>query len=295
MLYRGVPQPPVGDGDEPDLLAVFRMLWAYKIRTALACGIGGLVALGVALNATPVYRAETVVTAARSGGASSGAALLAAQLGGAEGLSGVTLMPAGGADMAAEAVLESSHLVEEFIQRNDLLPELYRNAPKPPTLWFAVKRFKEGVLTIHKDVHRGVITIGMEWSDPRTAAGWANGFVALANEIIRTRALDESSRNIAYLNRQVAQTNVLELRQIMYEVIESETKTLMLANGRTEYAFEVVDPAVAPGIRIRPHRSFMVLTGVVFGLCIGVVIVLVLDRIARHRRGAAQGVLAHTN
>ena len=85
----------------------------------------------------------------------------------------------------------------------------------------------------------------------------ANGLVGLANELLRTRALEEAQRNIAYLNAQADRTNEVELRRAIFNLIESETKTLMLANGRTEYAFRVVDPAVPPEdpFRSAPHTA----------------------------------------
>jgi LPS O-antigen subunit length determinant protein (WzzB/FepE family) len=55
----------------------------------------------------------------------------------------------------------------------------------------------------------------------------------------------------------------------MYRLIEAETKTLMLANGRSEYAFTIVDPAVAPEMRIRPRRTLIALLGLSFGLLLG--------------------------
>ena len=78
-----------------------------------------------------------------------------------------------------------------------------------PTLWAAVERFKEGVLTIRTDPRTEEITVSVEWTDPDTAASWANGFVALANEFMRARALAEASRNAEYLKGQIQKTNVI--------------------------------------------------------------------------------------
>ena len=96
--------------------------------------------------------------------------------------------------------------------------------------------------------------------------------MALTNELIRTRALDDATRNIAYLNSHIAQTTVLEVQRVMYKLIENETKTQMLASGRLEYAFTSVDPAVPPELRISPQRTLIVLGGVVLGLVIGCVV-----------------------
>ena len=52
----------------------------------------------------------------------------------------------------------------------------------PLTLWHAVKRFRELVLTIREDDANGITTVSIEWTDPAVAARWANDYVALANE-----------------------------------------------------------------------------------------------------------------
>jgi uncharacterized protein involved in exopolysaccharide biosynthesis len=273
-------QISIGHDDEIDLIALCRVVWGYKYLLLLTSGLCGLVAGYLALTATPIYRAEVVVTAVHDGGMSA-AGSLANQLGGLASLAGVNLAAGGGADREAQAVLMSRHLAEEFIKSQGLLSEFSPNSKKPPTLWSAVKRFREGVLTIREEKLTGLTTVAIDWTDPVTAARWANGIVALANELIRARALDDSRRNIAYLNGQIAHTNVVEVQTVMYSLIEAETKTLMLANARDEYAFTVVDPAVPPEIRISPRRTLMVMLGTVVGLFIGLIVVFLLRTFGR--------------
>jgi uncharacterized protein involved in exopolysaccharide biosynthesis len=74
---------------------------------------------------------------------------------------------------------------------------------------------------------------------------------------------------------------------VMYNLIEAETKELMLANGKAEYAFTIVDPAVPPEIRISPKRTLMVLVGTSIGLLLGGIIAVV-HRSATHHRKAAR-------
>jgi uncharacterized protein involved in exopolysaccharide biosynthesis len=244
-------------------------VWDRKYIVVLITVLCGLIATYLALTATPIYRAEVVVTDVTSG--SGPASSLVGQLGGLAGLVGVDLGGKGGSAAEARAVLASNRLVEQFIQRYKLLSELVTDAARPPTLWFAVQRFRKGVLTIkEEDSTTGTTSIAVEWTDPIVAARWANAFVALANETVRNRAMNESKRNIAYLTDQIARTDVIEIRQMMYNLIETETKTLMIANGRIEYAFAVVDPAVPPEIRIRPRRGVMVSIGIILGLFLGI-------------------------
>jgi len=182
-------------------------------------------------------------------------------------------------------VLQSRQLVEEFVKRNGVLPQLSRGAKQPLTLWAGVLQFRKNFLLITQDKTKGVTTVTIDWTDPATAARWSNGFVELANELIRKRAIDNANRNIDYLNKQVARTNDVELQRVMYNLIESQTKTLMLANGRDEYAFTIVDPAVTPEKRHSPRRTLMTLTGLFIGLVFGALVALVFDRVKRRVPG----------
>jgi uncharacterized protein involved in exopolysaccharide biosynthesis len=273
--------------EEFDLAALFDLLRRYR-RLVAYCALGGALVFGIMVfTAKPVFRAEVVVTEAHQSGMS-GMSGLAAQLGGLASLAGVNL-PQGalGGKQEYGAVLESHHMAEEFIRRNGLLPLLQHVASPDSSLWLAVDDFKKGVLTIRKDLRKGTTTVTVDWTDPAIAARWANDYVALANELIRKRAMEDSTRNIAYLNEQLAKTNDVELRKGIYNLIENETKTLMLANGRSEFAFEVVDPAVTPERKIGPHRLVMTVVGLTLGLALGAVLAFILDRVVRHRRGVA--------
>jgi uncharacterized protein involved in exopolysaccharide biosynthesis len=266
-----------GGDYEFDMVSLCRVAWANKPLVAVTTVIVALIALVFALTATPMFRADVVVTIVEDnhmGGG--GLQSLANQFGGLANLAGLNL-GTGSTDQEYQAVLESRRLVEEFVKRNGLVPLLQSNVKVPQPLWFAVEKFKK-LLKFDEDKVKGITTVTIEWSDPVIAARWANGFVALANELVRTRAREDSSRNIDYLNKQVSQTNVVELQRVMYNLIESETKTLMLANAREEYAFNVVDPAVVPGIRVRPRRTLIVLSGLVIGGVVGVLVAWVRNK-----------------
>jgi uncharacterized protein involved in exopolysaccharide biosynthesis len=269
------------DTDQVDVVALLRVVWRYRYFIAVVATVCGLVAVVLALSTTHIYRAEVVVTEARDE-SMGGAASLANELGGLASIAGINLLK-GDTGQEAQAVLRSRHLIEEFVRRNGLVTELLPSAREPPTLWFAVREFRERVLSISEDEDSGTTTIAIEWTDPIVVARWANEFIALANEIMRTRALDESSRNIKYLNDQLAKTDVVEIQRVMYSLIENETKTHMLANVRKEYAFTVVDPAVVPEQRIWPRRTLMVLTGGVLGVILGVILALAHNMWSRYR------------
>lgn len=266
-----------------DLIGLIQTLWRYKVLITVVSVLAGAGAVGIALTATPVFRAEVVITDVHET-SEGGLASLAGQLGGLGSLAGIGLGSGNAASQEARAVLQSRHLIEEFIIRNDLLHRILPAAKGPPVMWMAVKQFQGKVLSIHEDTHKGTMTVGIEWTDPEVAARWANGFVALANDLLRARAIEESKRNLAYLNTQLTHTDSVEIRTGMYDLIKSETKTLMLANGRVDYAFRVVDPAVAPAVRTKPQRAAIVLSGVIVGLIFSSLAALLHARVTQRRR-----------
>jgi len=262
--------------DEVNVLALIRVVWRYKYAVALTAIVSGAVAVVLALTATPIFRAEVVVTPVRDrGGLESNS--LSSQLGGLASIAGINL-PAAGLGEEGLLVLTSRRLVEEFIKRNGVLPLLAKGSKQPPSLWQAVRLFRASILKIDQDKTKGITTVTIDWTDPVMAARWANQFVDLANELMRTRAVQDATRNVTYLNSQIARTSVIELQRVMYNLVESETKTLMLASGRKEYALTIVDPAVPPEKRISPQRTLMVLTGLAFGVILGSLAALVYDK-----------------
>lgn len=276
---------PAGEDYEFDIVDLCRVAWAHKRIVAATSTVAVLIALVLALTATPSYRADIVVTLAEDTSLGGNGQGLGSQLGGLASIAGVNLGTEG-PDREHQAVLESRHLIEEFVKRNGVLPLLQGKAPEPPKLWIGVEIFKRGSLEIHNDKLKGTTTISVYWTDPAVAARWANGFVALANDLVRTKAREDAQRNVDYLNDQVAKTNSLELRRILYNLIESETKTLMLANARIEYAFTVVDPAVVPAVRVSPKRTLMVASGLLIGLVIGVLTAWIRNKFIRKRATA---------
>ncbi len=266
---------PVHQDDEIDVIAFLRVLWEFKhivIASALIFGVGSVV---YALAATPIYRADVVVSKVTDTNMS-GAASFANQFGNLGRLAGLNFDQSGPGQEAQE-ILQSRYLAQEFIKRHELLDHIFPNASQSKTLWQAVQRFRENVLKIREDETEGTSVISIEWTDPEIAARWANGYIALANELIRTRALQEAEENLEYLQKQAEETNAVELQRVIYNLIQTQIQTLMLANARKEYAFTVVDPAVAPEERTSPRRKLIVISGGAIGVFFGVLLAFAIN------------------
>jgi uncharacterized protein involved in exopolysaccharide biosynthesis len=272
--------------DEIDVIAVGQFLSRYRLWIAGIALLGGVLAALLAIVSEPIYRAEVSVTPVRNNSSIGQGTSLAGQLGGLATLAGVNLssLQAGQGEEAL-AVLESRRLAEAFVEQHGLKEPLLEGRGSEQTLWYAVERFEDAIMTIRTDPLRRITTVSIDWRDPTVAAEWANGFVSLANESLRERALTESERSIEYLNAQLEKTTVVELKRVMYNLIENEMQKLVLANARTEYAFTVVDPAVAPEEKTSPRPLLMVSFGLLIGTVLGLMLAF-FSEVRRKRRTA---------
>jgi uncharacterized protein involved in exopolysaccharide biosynthesis len=267
---------PVEIDEKLDLVAFVDLFRNYRTTILLSTLILGAAATVFAFVATPMYRAEVTLTIVKEKEEGPGSEL-GGSLSDIANLAGVNIGQSADED-ADKAVLSSRHLIQVFIERYGLLPTLHS-----PTLWKAVNHFHDDLVYIKDDQRKGTTVVAITWTDPAVAARWANDFVALCNELIRTRALNEAQRNVAYLTEQAARTTSVDVQHALYNLVESETKKLMMANERIEYAFAVADPAVAPEIRSSPKRTMLLMGGLGLGMFIGFSIAFVRARLAVRR------------
>jgi uncharacterized protein involved in exopolysaccharide biosynthesis len=275
-------------GSPGDPLAV--VLGARRMIAGVAIVIGVLAGL-LSWTTTPVFRAEVTLVPAKSDDRQQ-LSSLGGGLGGLASLAGVSLGDSDDETNRAIAILHSRDFTDAFIRDNNLVAALCVNCNawwrfgmnRRPTARHAYDNFDRNVRFIDEDKKVNTVTLAIEWSDPQVAARWANELIARVNRREQQQAIEEASRNIAFLNEQLSKTDVTEMRQLVYRLIETKTSDVMLAAGRPEYAFTVIDPAVKAESRIRPRRILDVLTGLVLGLIAGTGFVLVRPRIQQALR-----------
>lgn len=278
------PYPPVEE-DEIDLKEVWQALVDNKKLIAIVTGTTTAIALAIAFLLTPIYRAEVLLapaTSEKSGGLSA----LAGQFGDLAALAGISI---GGNDRTQEAIatLKSRALTEAFIKENNLLPVLFeddwdtekgawkeQDAEDIPTFWQAYEVFNEEIRTVSLDKKSGLVTLAIEWKDAALAAAWANDLVKRVNRERQLEDIREAESSIDYLQKQLIKTSVTEVEQAIYRLIEGQTKSIMVAQARKEYAFKVIDPAVPPEREIKPKRTVILALGFVLGLVISIFVVL---------------------
>ena len=82
---------------------------------------------------------------------------------------------------------------------------------------------------------------------------------------MRGRELAEANRAIEYINGQLARTQLVSMQNVFYTLIEQQTRTVMLADIRDEYALETLDPAVVAEEKSAPSRALICIIGTLLG------------------------------
>ena len=276
--------PPAYD-DEIDLWELWDTVWSGRWLIIAITALFAVSGVAYALLAQEWWRADVVLAPADKK-AIPGAL---GQLGGLASLAGVNI--GGGGDQEPLAVLKSKGFAREFIAEQGLMPVLLKGerSPdgKPLDIRDAVRVFERKVRTVSDDKKTGLVTLGVRWKDPETAADWANLMVQRLNARLRAQALAESQRNVDYLQREMAASTVVSLQQSMGRVLEGEMQKLMLARGNEQFAFKVIDPATPPKLRDAPKRALVAIVATLAGGFLGLLAVFLRKAIRERRRPAA--------
>jgi len=280
--------------DEIDLLEYWRIIWKKKLLIIGVSLLAGICAAGYSLTLPNIYRAEVLLAPVSDESKSGG---LSAALGGLGGLASMAGISLGGGGSVEEnlAVLKSREFLWRFINDQKLMSILFEGAwdadkktwkesdpDAQPSLWGAYRKLtKGGVLNVSTDKQSNLVTVAVEWKDAELAAQWANALVSRLNDCLRQRAIAESKSNLEYLNRELARTQVEDIRKALFELISQEQKKAMLANTRKQFAFQVIDTAVAPDKKSKPKRALIVILSAFVAGFLAVIFVFIREGVRR--------------
>ena len=83
------------------------------------------------------------------------------------------------------------------------------------------------------------------------------------------------------------------MRDVLYNLLESEKQKAMLANVNEDFALEVIDPAVVPEQRENPNRKLIVALGGVCGGFLGIFAVFCFQFLKKLKSSDRGNTLAH--
>lgn len=232
------------------------------------------------------YKADaTLVSAGSVTGKMSG------QLGSLAALAGVNIGGLAGddkTDLGIE-IITSREFISQFIKKHDLLiplmaaervnlqsgelildPEIYdqqsqkwvRQVQEPyqpePSEQEAHKAFLDS-FSVSKDKIKNLVFISFEHVSPDVAKNVVNWLVEDINEYMRQADIKDAKKSIEFLNREADAAAVVEIKNVIYTLLEDRLKTLMIANVRQEYVFKFIEKAVSPQEKSGPQRALILI------------------------------------
>jgi uncharacterized protein involved in exopolysaccharide biosynthesis len=260
----------VNDG-RSDLNRLILQLWRRRFLLALLATVGGAAGIALSFWVSPEYKADAVLIASDEilGLNASGAL---GSLGGLASLVGVG--GAGNKESEAVETLKSRGLTISYIESNGLMPILFpgrwdvaTNKGKADfrghvlTLEDGYRKFDKSVRAVVENRKTGLVNITVTWTDPNLAKQWVDGLTKAANDRLRTKAEERSSRNLEYLRKASEATTIMEVKTSIYKLMETEIKKQMVAYGADDYAFRTVDAAIVPQRRSYPIRALFLFFG----------------------------------
>ena len=302
-MQAGHSQTPLDD--EIDLKELFIVLWSGKWLISAVTGLAAVASVVFALMLPNIYTANALLAPAEQSGG--GMSALMQQYGGLATLAGVSL-PGGEEGSRVQLgmqLMKSRAFIGDFIERHDILPELMavesweagvgeivfdpelydaasnkwiRKVEPPkqsaPSNQEAHKAFS-AILGVSQDKQTGYVTVSIEHQSPVVAAQWVNWLVEDVNAAVKAQDVSEAEKSIEYLREQVTSTSLADLQAVFFDLIQSQTETVMLAEVRQEYVFKTIDPAVAPEEKSKPSRALICVLGTLLGGMLGLIIVLI--------------------
>ena len=264
-------QSTYGSQEDIDLVKVLAiLLQAKKVIASITIVAAGL-AVVLSLLLPNVYKSEALLAPVSDASSLN----MSSQLSGLASLAGVNLGGKGqeNSSLALE-IVKSREFLGKFIEKHDLFVEIMAtkgwnqdtnqlliddsayneqtkewtrevNPPfKPkPSILETYEGLSE-LISVDEDKLTGMVKISVQHFSPFIAKQIVDELVKDLNEDMRQRDLVQAQRSIDYLSGKVSETNVGELKTLLYSLIEEQTKTLMLAHVRDEYVFKTQPNAI---------------------------------------------------
>jgi len=235
------PRPPTPDPyieDEINLLDYWRIVMKrWKIIAGIFV-ISVVTAAIISLLMTPIYQAKaTLMPVESSGGRLSGALQ---NLGSLPFVGGMVPGIGGASATKLVAVLKSRTLAEDVIHALNLTRIFFKDKKdKPPSLEDAVESLTD-ITKIADDKKGGVISISVEYKDPKIAADIANHYTTVLQKFINENTLSMAKRNRIFIEDQLEKVK-RELKEAEEAMKSFQTdKKIVAIDAQTEAAIRVL-------------------------------------------------------
>lgn len=114
-------------------------------------------------------------------------------------------------------------------------------------------------LSIDTDGSSGFTSISIEHLSPQFAKELVEILIRGINDNLRTRDIRDSEKSIMFLRQQAKNNALADLDTVIYGLVEVQIRTMMLAQTKEDYVFEIIDPPAVPMHPAGPTRHVLVM------------------------------------
>jgi len=135
--------------------------------------------------------------------------------------------------------------------------------------------FKTEHLSLSEDKKSGFIILAIKHQSPFIAKQWVELVVNEINAFYREKDKSESEKSVSYLNKQISMTGLSEIKQVIAELLQEETKKLSLIEANQYYVFDYIDPPAVMEEKSDPNRALICILSALLSGILSIVLVLI--------------------
>ena len=135
--------------------------------------------------------------------------------------------------------------------------------------------FKTKHLVLSEDEKSGFTTLSIKHQSPFIAKQWVELIVNEVNSFYRQKDKLESEKVVSYLNQQILMTDLSEIKQVLAQLLQEETKKLTLVEANEFYVFDYIDPPAVMEEKSEPKRALICALALLLGGMLGVLLVFI--------------------
>jgi hypothetical protein len=128
--------------------------------------------------------------------------------------------------------------------------------------------------SLSQDQITGFVSLSIKHQSPFIAKQWAELIVNEINNFYRLKDKSESEKAVSYLNKQISSTGLSEIKEVLAQLLQEETKKLSLIEANKFYVFEYIDPPAVMEYKSQPKRALICILSAFMGGMLSVLIVL---------------------
>ncbi len=283
-------------GDEINFFELFNVLWDGKWIIVALTGFVSVIGVIYSLSLPNVYASKALLASVNPSSGISGALRGYAGFAGLAGISVPSTIDEGDSAKAIEKI-NSLSFFENNILPNIFLPDLMAlnswNSDtnsmtydesiynKESNIWLMKPSVQQSFgefgshLSVNEDKKTGFITLTVKHQSPFVAKEWADLVVNEVNAFYRQKEKLESEKAVGYLNQQISITSLSEIKEVLAQLLQEETKKLTLIEANESFVFDYIDPPAVMEKKSEPRRSYICILSAVLGAFLSILLVLI--------------------